>query len=73
MAGTMTHDQFMALAELMRMNPDSKSFAVAHGVMVRGQSIADAARSADTNYNAAHQAVNRVRRARDLARTVCGA
>ena len=55
----MTHEQFDALARLLRMR-GSPSQVVARLHYVDGMPVADAAREAGLSYNAAHQAIKRV-------------
>jgi len=63
----MTHTQFDALAQLLRLRTGPVLAAV-RGVLVDGLPVPDAARLAGVEYRCAHQAVQRAKRGRDLAR-----
>lgn len=70
MAGRMTHAQFDALSELLRLREGSTAKAVATEVLVGGVSVADAARHCGTSYNAAHQAIRRCERGVELSKII---
>ena len=61
--------QFDALATLLRMRPGSTRDA-ARAVMVKGLSVADAAREVDTPYVQAYKAVQRARKGLELVQRI---
>lgn len=65
----MTPKQFDALATLLRMRPGSTRDA-ARAVMVKGLSVADAAREVGTPYVQAYKAVQRARKGLELVQRI---
>lgn len=66
----MTHDQFAALAELLRLRAGPAQ-EVARLVLVGGVSVPEAARAVGLRYPLAYTAVVRARRGLALAQRVC--
>ena len=64
--------QFEAISKLMRMK-ESKAKTAARLVLVDGVKIGDAARQVGSPYKDAHQAVERVKSAIELAKVATGA
>lgn len=67
----MTPKQFEALATLLRMRPGATR-DVTRAVLVRGASVADAAREVGTPYVQAYKAVQRARKGLELVQRVAG-
>jgi hypothetical protein len=63
----MTHEQFQALAQLLRLRTGPARQAVALH-LVQGLTVPDAARAVDMDYRAASYAVKRAKTGLELAR-----
>lgn len=68
---TLNSKQFEALATLMRMR-EGATKNVAREVLVKGQSVADAARTARIDYVQAYKVVQRARKSLELVLKVAG-
>lgn len=68
----MTHDQFEALAQLMRQRPDSQGRALARLVLVEGLTQTEAADRLGASRQAAGNAVRAARAALALAQQAAG-
>lgn len=68
---TLNPKQFDALATLLRIRPGATKTA-AREVLVKGASVADAARTAGAPYVQAYKAVQRARKGLELVQRVTG-
>lgn len=67
----MTHEQFKAIAALLRLR-GGKSQTAARLICVEGFSAAEAAAATGLRYDAVHKAMRRVSRGMSLARRAVG-
>lgn len=67
----LTPKQFDALATLLRIQ-DGSTRVAAREVLVKGATVADAARTAGTEYLQAYKAVQRARKGLELVQRVTG-